>query len=841
MVDTLNLNMSPAAVCSDDRPVRTAKSKDGPIRVGWFLLNRDVNSASVRYRCFHMARILQENGVDHSYFTSADALCSNINTLDAIIIVKRLDLSVCNVVAAARELRKVVFLDLCDDLLAPRYSKNVGGLHRMVFAGVARSLDGIAVPSAAMAERVKEHCRALATAQIPIHVIPDIAETDELFRRTAAFASDEPERPAIFPPSAAPVAAKTSKTVLWFGNFGAPHSNFGIASLLPAIPGLRAVHRDIPLELVVVSNDEAVYQALIAGCGVPTRYVSWSADAVYAELRKADVALLTNGDDEFCTIKSSNRVLQALAMGVPVVATASEALVEFVDCVSANHYETGLRAYLGPERERNVTNALEAANKILPRYRPERLAKLWLDLLTRRVAERKADVSLAGGRLLIFIETGDESDSFVDILAYCRKKQLQADVLVTIAACQARPQLCEALISHRLAPTVIASPKQIYPGQLHGVCRLIVESTPGNVSSTLAARACELGVPVQTLTELRDEIDQAKKYKRDILPPTVKSPIVRMVQPGPHPERLDPDGSAKWIFVVHQANKGWILDAICREIGSRQPESWQVVYNPPQLPPARNYFFSHYSLYLKHFRRTPGLFEQSGSFIWYTHPRDKAPREAKELLQAFEQATRVIFTCSMNQDLWLRRGLHPDKCRVVLGGADPDLFQGHDRGRGVIGLSSSFYERKNPDCLLQLVQLLPHRQFHLIGRKWEHYALFEEMRAAPNFTYLTIPYEEYPEHYRKFDVFLSISTLEGGPIPLLETMMCNAVPVASRTGFAPDLIRHGSNGFLFDIDAPAEDIAPLIEAAFSLNANVRETVVKYDWTSVSRNIVTLGR
>jgi glycosyltransferase involved in cell wall biosynthesis len=136
---------------------------------------------------------------------------------------------------------------------------------------------------------------------------------------------------------------------------------------------------------------------------------------------------------------------------------------------------------------------------------------------------------------------------------------------------------------------------------------------------------------------------------------------------------------------------------------------------------------------------------------------------------------------------------------------------------------------------------LPHRRFHLIGRKWERYALFEAMKALPNFSYLTIPYEQYPEHYRKFDVFLSMSTLEGGPIPLLEAVMCNAVPVASHTGFAPDLIRHGENGFLFDIDAPASTIAWQIEAAFQLDCDVRSTVLPYDWDNFSKTIVGLGR
>jgi glycosyltransferase involved in cell wall biosynthesis len=72
-------------------------------------------------------------------------------------------------------------------------------------------------------------------------------------------------------------------------------------------------------------------------------------------------------------------------------------------------------------------------------------------------------------------------------------------------------------------------------------------------------------------------------------------------------------------------------------------------------------------------------------------------------------------------------------------------------------------------------------------------------------------------------------------------MMSNAVPVASRTGFAPDLIEHGKNGYVFDLDAPAERIAALIEKAFELEGDVRETVEQYSWDAFSSAVVKLAR
>lgn len=303
-------------------------------------------------------------------------------------------------------------------------------------------------------------------------------------------------------------------------------------------------------------------------------------------------------------------------------------------------------------------------------------------------------------------------------------------------------------------------------------------------------------------------------------------------------ERPGRDGVNDWVFVTPAESKGWILDAICREIGARLNGSWDVAYSPCPLPAGRTYFFAHYWNFLDHLRSNPTVTDAI-LLVWYTHPRE-TPYTIEEQVAAYNQAHCVIFTCTEFRDLWISHGVRPERTAVVLGGADPTLFRGHVRGGGAVGLSSSYYARKNPDALLGLVRALPHRRFVLVGRQWQEYPRFQELISAPNFTYKTAPYREYPDIYREFDVFLSLAMLEGGPIPLLEAMMENAVPVASRTGFSPDLIQPGRNGFLFDVGSGPDAIAPLIEAAFDLSANIRETVLPYSWDGFAAEIHKLG-
>ncbi|NJO11177.1 MAG: glycosyltransferase, partial [Leptolyngbyaceae cyanobacterium SL_1_1] len=64
----------------------------------------------------------------------------------------------------------------------------------------------------------------------------------------------------------------------------------------------------------------------------------------------------------------------------------------------------------------------------------------------------------------------------------------------------------------------------------------------------------------------------------------------------------------------------------------------------------------------------------------------------------------------------------------------------------------------------------------------------------------------------------------------------NIFPVVSHTGFAPDIITHGQNGFLFKAGSSIEQIAYLIEEAFRNKTNVRKTVENLTWENFSKDI-----
>jgi glycosyltransferase involved in cell wall biosynthesis len=622
--------------------------------------------------------------------------------------------------------------------------------------------------------------------------------------------------------------------VVWFGNYGASHSNFGTYTLRPTLKSLAAVNEEVPLELIVVSNSEPVYRALVHGCGFPTQYVPWSAPAVYSELAAADAALLTTGDDDFSKIKSSTRVLQAFAAGVPVIAAKGAAVSEFDEAITIGRMKDAVRSCLGPERHRYVPGRLKEAGRILPRYTPERIGKLWEKILADAIAASKSRPPvMQRDNLLIVLEPGDSLGTATALAKAIKQyEELDYVLMVSTELLEEEPRYWNVLRLSHVIPRFYTGKPRGMRNVLGDCSSVVVERPDAPVASLVRAHAEQLGVPVVTTSEaVLAGLSSFMKAQ--------PIPANSVIKAGPFPERLNQDGTVDWAFLVHEKSRGWILDAICREIGSRQQASWTVVYYPDRGPDAKTYFFSHHSLFETFLEREADKVKDAQILVWYTHPRVETPSSVAKLLIAFEQATKIIFTCESNRQIWLERGLAEEKTTVVLGAADANLFRFHQRGKGSIGLSSSFYERKNPDSLLEVIKLLPHRHFQLLGRNWSQYALFEEMRALPNFTYTSAPYREYGDIYSTWDVFLSISRLEGGPIPLIEAMMSNAVPVASRTGFAPDIIHHGKNGFIFDLDASPQTIASLIESAYDLPGNIRETVDDLTWDNLSSAIVKL--
>jgi len=297
----------------------------------------------------------------------------------------------------------------------------------------------------------------------------------------------------------------------------------------------------------------------------------------------------------------------------------------------------------------------------------------------------------------------------------------------------------------------------------------------------------------------------------------------------------------KVVYIAREKDKDWIFGAKVRRLSKYSSLNAETYYHNKlrNLPEADGYYYIYQNYFCRCIRSTPAILNKK-NVVMFTHPSWSKKYSKTHVVWCLNKADHVICLNSEIKTYLINLGVRSEILKVMHIGTSSSFFNKHDRGEGDVGFCSNFGPRKNPDLVFDLVKNMPARTFHLIGRNWQDYDRFNELSVLPNFVYYdNVPYESYPDLYNKIDVFVSPSLLEGGPVPVLEAMMSNCVPVASKTGFCPDIITHGRNGFLFNIDARYQEVIPLIEKAFLIEIDVRETVLPYTWENCSSKIDNL--
>lgn len=291
-------------------------------------------------------------------------------------------------------------------------------------------------------------------------------------------------------------------------------------------------------------------------------------------------------------------------------------------------------------------------------------------------------------------------------------------------------------------------------------------------------------------------------------------------------------------YVAREADKDWIFGAKVRRLAKFSGLQSNTYFHNRlrDLPDSDGYFFVFHQYFYRAMRHNPKILNKK-NIVMFTHPNWTFSFSESHVIWCLNKADKVICLNSKVQRELIAAGLNAHKTELIHIASDPDFFYAHERKTGAVGFCSAFGERKNPEMVYQLVKNMPERKFYLIGRYWEQYEKYEEMKKMTNFIYYNNePYETYPDLYTKIDIFISPSTLEGGPVPVLEAMLSNCFPIASKTGFCPDVISDGYNGFLFDVDADYQEVIRLIKLADKKTIDVRKTALEHSWKNCSEKI-----
>jgi len=221
--------------------------------------------------------------------------------------------------------------------------------------------------------------------------------------------------------------------------------------------------------------------------------------------------------------------------------------------------------------------------------------------------------------------------------------------------------------------------------------------------------------------------------------------------------------------------------------------------------------------------------------VLYTHTDPNSNPNWKVLADA-----RIVCLNKTERNLLIANGISSAQIVVCPTGVDfaffnvPPIKPEFNR----VLLVSNYKERKNPSLMLEVIAYNLDFNFTLIGRGWEYSEIFDLMLKLPNFTYLEFTFPTYLECLEKNHIFLSLSTLEGGPLPMLETMACNLIPVCIATGWVTDLIQHGQNGYILSKNCSIADVREFLLSAMKRELNTRNSIKQYSYERYLNNFLS---
>ena len=317
---------------------------------------------------------------------------------------------------------------------------------------------------------------------------------------------------------------------------------------------------------------------------------------------------------------------------------------------------------------------------------------------------------------------------------------------------------------------------------------------------------------------------------------------------------------ASRLFVVGEGT-GWSVDEDAKHL---EAAARRLGYEVAPSPWAR--FARRQSVFLtSHFEVLTSRWLDSSHRVGvaYMHGRPGTPG-VPEFDRAFDtlrgwpdRFARVQVTHAEMHELVLEAGVDPDRVFRIPLGVDLEHFplggpEARRRARAELGLPQSAFVAgsfqkdgvgwgdglepkliKGPDVLVDALERLravvPELVVLLTGRARGYVRRELGRRAVPHRHVERRSRRELAGAYQALDVYIVSSRQEGGPKAALEAMAAGAPLVTTRVGQAQELVEHGRNGLLVeveDVEALAASAARLADdptLAVSLRAAGRQT------------------
>lgn len=412
------------------------------LTIGWKVSTLNSNLASLRYRALIPILALEKRSIKCRVFSNVRNV--SLQNLDVLVIVKSFTIDDYCLAHKAADLGIPVIFDLCDNVFIENYTHSNKLSPTNIFLMIARLANAITVTTEPLAEVVKAQIGSSIPVYVvpdgvenkeilgaskrkllypslielyirwvlenPIlknistvlkkdnHSILFMVRVKATIHTILKFAYQKYDGLRSYVKGKLPNSRKKKKsepllpkkkvnnvsgqlkTILWFGNHGAPHAQFGISDLILIQDALQKVALEFPIELVVVSNSFDKYKKYVYPMSIASRYVAWNKNNIEQQIKSADVVVIPNSLDGFSVCKSANRTVLALSLGTPVVATKTPAIEELGDCIIFNNFEAGIRRYL-IDSQFARSHVIKGKRLIQQLYGADKIADLWMKVI----------------------------------------------------------------------------------------------------------------------------------------------------------------------------------------------------------------------------------------------------------------------------------------------------------------------------------------------------------------------------------------------------------------------------------------------------------------------------
>ena len=338
--------------------------------VGWKPRNTERRVASIRIRCLNVIAELKKQHFPIELYKPGKQGYS------VVIFSKSYKPRDFEAVAKLRADGTRVIFDLCDNHFL-KEDERVERLRRML-----QICDHCVVSSDALKTLVQEQMGE--GYETPVSVIADPVETrlsGSLFNLKARMRA---EWQLAGLKSQLRGITDGSFPFVWFGNYKG-FQNIGPEHAASLRQRLEALHEATPVSLTVISNSREMFEGGFSDWSIPVYYIDWSAYTFFRAMRLHRVSLIPIELNEFTRVKTNNRVVQSLYLGLGVVADAIDSYREFDNCTFLDKWDEGLRSYV--ENPALLQAHIREGQSIIKQhYSITAIAEQWRDLFIR-VAE----------------------------------------------------------------------------------------------------------------------------------------------------------------------------------------------------------------------------------------------------------------------------------------------------------------------------------------------------------------------------------------------------------------------------------------------------------------------